>query len=1065
MSSWTLLIGGVNVSQQLRGSASFTEIASSSSGQAALPLNGPIPSAVNGAAVLLLDAAGSVAWEGTISSTVAQINANGDTIATLATATVAASAAAIGTQASSSSDNDVAMLAQALCDEIGLPWGGPSAYGEIVGGLSFTTADDALTVLARLMGATWSVRNGTVVFRGVSDGVTPVPATFSLTPNPYSSIVLSGGVDQASRATLATTVATLAPDDAPTGYDSTPEIADQYTLGILAARMAATYATNQVGSATFALPSNAKSLAYGIGAYDESVYGDVPVTPATSVRAGDWLLDASGSVAVATSVTTRIANGTLQATVVLGAPALSQSPVYSGALSDTVQRYPAARVHDDYVISGGSVAAVISSAEYVARVQSTYNSADTNATPTWTLDSLPTPGNLLTIELLAFSSDTLALPGGWSPIDNAPDQSEGCAGVFTFCRTVQEGDAQTVTLTDLFDDGNPDYWVGRLTEFSGQDSSSPIDGHSYIIQDSSVASITLPSVTPNQSGDYALTFAAGGIGASVAPAIASPWVTDGTNDDDTSAYASQANLDLSPVVPQWTMASAQPASASLLLIAPQRSRPSPLTLGVQAVAAVIGSQAVTLKSASVDLPDNTTSLVVATPNGFAVTPATSAPLPGIAVPLAKVTTKNGSVTANVDVRTHGGIGNNNLKPPTPTTASPSAALLQPIGVSSGTLVAEGAALCRAHVLWTVSNVLFDDTIGSVEIVWSFAGQNQWNPGPVVKWSPNKSQSGGGTGLTYDVPGSSYDTGAFYDTGEAFFEAFVHGLGANQGYDLATIVRGRDGTPLTSAPMLLGTSPTISSEEIGIALNLDEISDGVTYARPLVTALTSGQVDLAKAGVIGKTLDNIVDGTSRGAVATTELAGTSGAYTVKQVNDGANTRTASNVASIVDENGNIPDTTAFKKYVPNALLSLLSDVALAYNAGSSGSTSIAVWLTSASGNSSNPNGSQYPAWVFPDGSGGIYPTAAACGSSGSPFANITGLNPSTTYYFVVFYSLITGAFTVDYYASKPTNAQLAVALADGQLIAVMAMATTSATVTTGGGTGGIHGGGARGVPLY
>ncbi len=48
-------------------------------------------------------------------------------------------------------------------------------------------------------------------------------------------------------------------------------------------------------------------------------------------------------------------------------------------------------------------------------------------------------------------------------------------------------------------------------------------------------------------------------------------------------------------------------------------------------------------------------------------------------------------------------------------------------------------------------------------------------------------------------------------------------------------------------------------------NLDFVPDGSTFNRTLATALTSGQVDLSKAGVIGRTLLNIADGGTRYAV--------------------------------------------------------------------------------------------------------------------------------------------------------------------------------------------------------
>jgi hypothetical protein len=51
----------------------------------------------------------------------------------------------------------------------------------------------------------------------------------------------------------------------------------------------------------------------------------------------------------------------------------------------------------------------------------------------------------------------------------------------------------------------------------------------------------------------------------------------------------------------------------------------------------------------------------------------------------------------------------------------------------------------------------------------------------------------------------------------------------------------------------------------------EIADGSSYQRPLATALTSGQVDLSKGGVINKHLGNIADGGGRYAALVSNLA--------------------------------------------------------------------------------------------------------------------------------------------------------------------------------------------------
>jgi hypothetical protein len=159
------------------------------------------------------------------------------------------------------------------------------------------------------------------------------------------------------------------------------------------------------------------------------------------------------------------------------------------------------------------------------------------------------------------------------------------------------------------------------------------------------------------------------------------------------------------------------------------------------------------------------------------------------------------------------------------------------------------------------------------------------------------------------------------------------------------------------------------------------------------------------------------------------------------------------------------TTMFNAITPNVMANLVSDIALAANGGTSGSTSISVWLTSFTGSSLNPNGGQYPAWTFPDGSGGIYPSAGACGSSGSPLHIFTGLTTNKSYYFVVGYDKNAGTFNFysSPYSSTPTQAEIAAVCADGNLIAVIATADSGTTVLAGGGSQS-HGGGG-GHALY
>jgi hypothetical protein len=97
----------------------------------------------------------------------------------------------------------------------------------------------------------------------------------------------------------------------------------------------------------------------------------------------------------------------------------------------------------------------------------------------------------------------------------------------------------------------------------------------------------------------------------------------------------------------------------------------------------------------------------------------------------------------------------------------------------------------------------------------------------------------------------------------------HGLSAGQGYDLGVNILGRDGKPLNANPLIIGTSPTISAAAIAIALNLDQVADGTTYAR----------------------------------IKSTELQGGSGgAGTVYRLNDGVIIRTAGHIGEIIGLDG-------------------------------------------------------------------------------------------------------------------------------------------------------------------
>jgi len=147
-------------------------------------------------------------------------------------------------------------------------------------------------------------------------------------------------------------------------------------------------------------------------------------------------------------------------------------------------------------------------------------------------------------------------------------------------------------------------------------------------------------------------------------------------------------------------------------------------------------------------------------------------------------------------------------------------------------------------------------------------------------------------------------------------------------------------------------------------------------------------------------------------------------------------------------------------VPNSLANLVSDIALGYNAGTTGSTTLEIWFHSASGNSSNPNGATLPAWMYPDGSGGIYPTATECGSSSSPLHTFTKLTSGATYVAVAGLTISTMTFSYNIYLNSPTQAQVLAVVQDGELLA--ASASASAGIIIGTGTGTITGGGGHQV---
>ncbi len=168
----------------------------------------------------------------------------------------------------------------------------------------------------------------------------------------------------------------------------------------------------------------------------------------------------------------------------------------------------------------------------------------------------------------------------------------------------------------------------------------------------------------------------------------------------------------------------------------------------------------------------------------------------------------------------GGVGSWNLKAITGGTLSVS-------GSPSVTVTAEGSASARVQISCAVIGITYDDTIASFDVVRSFAGENLWGLPFIAIHAP------------------ANGTVAFTD----------HGLAAGQGYDYGIIARGRNGEPLNAAPVLIGTSPTVSAAAVTAALtnaNLPSMPAGATITVSAVseTVYESGMHTLITGGPIG-----------------------------------------------------------------------------------------------------------------------------------------------------------------------------------------------------------------------
>jgi hypothetical protein len=112
------------------------------------------------------------------------------------------------------------------------------------------------------------------------------------------------------------------------------------------------------------------------------------------------------------------------------------------------------------------------------------------------------------------------------------------------------------------------------------------------------------------------------------------------------------------------------------------------------------------------------------------------------------------------------------------------------------------------------------------------------------------------GSSYALPGASSLVNGVPYTLQGAWSALTHYL---QGQHVTNL--GNVWLALQNSTNVAPGSNSSIWQLLGPA-SLDNVADGSTYARPLGSALTSGQVDLSKSGVIGKTLANVADGGGR-----------------------------------------------------------------------------------------------------------------------------------------------------------------------------------------------------------
>jgi len=197
-----------------------------------------------------------------------------------------------------------------------------------------------------------------------------------------------------------------------------------------------------------------------------------------------------------------------------------------------------------------------------------------------------------------------------------------------------------------------------------------------------------------------------------------------------------------------------------------------LVATLNAAVVYIGGTRYPVPAASLTLADNSTTLIVAKPTGYAQVVPPAVPVAGTAAIISLIVTSGGSIVKEYDVRQYGGVTGNNAAPPS---TFP--------GITSASIVpfVEGVGTIGVNISLTLAAPL-DRTIQSAGFTYAVADSGKWHQFSAAVTDATNVQTATGT---------------------------IHGLDPDQALDFAFQAVGIDGTPLPTNPLLIGSIPAQS----------------------------------------------------------------------------------------------------------------------------------------------------------------------------------------------------------------------------------------------------------------